>query len=120
MLPTTSTWKAQDSQDTLKEQSAASCRLPFALFVCALLAYGAAFVWHMLTSFDLVNILRDVNADDSFYYFQIAYNLAQGNFSTFDGGITQTNGYHPVWAATHHPFLLDIRQRNRAVRHQGS
>ena len=51
----------------------------------------------MLANFDLINLVRDVNYDDSFYYFQIAYNLAQGKFSTFDGGITQTNGYHPVW-----------------------
>ncbi len=76
----------------------------FALFVAGILAYGAAFAWHMLARYDLVNLLRDVNGDDSFYYFQIAYNLASGNFSTFDGGITQTNGYHPLWLLLITPF----------------
>ena len=87
-------------------QKVAAGRLLFALFACGLLAYAAAFAWHMLTSFDLVNIIREVNFDDAFYYFQIAYNLAQGKFSTFDGGITQTNGYHPVWMLLITPFYL--------------
>ena len=45
-----------------------------------------------------------MNGDDSFYYFQIARNLAEGKFSTFDGGITQTNGYHPLWMLLITPF----------------
>ena len=106
MMPTTPTWKSTIAKLWCKSQSAAERRLPFALFVCGLLAYGAAYAWHMLTSFDLVNLIRDVNYDDSFYYFQIAYNLAQGKFSTFDGGITQTNGYHPVWMLLITPFYL--------------
>ena len=73
------------------------------LFGCTLLAYGAALAWHMLNNFDLVNLIY-VNYDDAFYYFQIAYNLAQGKFSTFDGSITQTNGYHPVWLLLITPF----------------
>ena len=74
------------------------------LGAAALLAYGAALAWYMLTSFDLVNLLRDVNNDDAFYYYQIARNLAAGKFSTFDGGITQTNGYHPIWMLLVTPF----------------
>ena len=85
-------------------QNAAAQRLLFALFICGLLAYAAAYAWHMLTAFDLVNLIRDVYYDDSFYYFQIAYNLAQGKFSTFDGGITQTNGYQPIWLLIITPF----------------
>ena len=104
MLPTTSTWKPKIAELWSKSQTAAAGRLPFALFVCALLAYGTAFAWHMLATFDLVNFIRDVNAADAYYYFQIAYNLAQGKFSTFDGGITQTNGYHPVWLLLITPF----------------
>ncbi len=109
MLPTTSTWKPKIARLWSKSQTAAEWRLPFALFICGLLAYGVAFAWHTLTTFDLVNILRDVNTEDSFYYFQIAYNLSQGKFSTFDGGITQTNGYHPVWMLLITPFywILD-------------
>ena len=76
----------------------------FVLFLGGILAYGAGFAWYMLDRFDLVNLIRDVNADDSFYYFQIARNLAEGKFSTFDGGITRTNGYHPIWLFLITPF----------------
>ena len=76
----------------------------FALFIGAILAYGAAFAWYMLDRFDLVNLLRDVNGDDSFYYFQIASHMAAGEFSTFDGGLTRTNGYHPLWLFLITPF----------------
>ncbi len=76
----------------------------FILFIAAILAYGAAFAAYMLTRFDLFNLIRDVNYDDGFYYFQIAYNLAEGKFSTFDGGITRTNGYHPLWLFLITPF----------------
>ena len=103
-MSTASTWKPKIARLWAKSQTAAEWRLPFALFACGLLAYAAAFAWHMLATFDLVNIIRDANGDDSFYYFQIAYNLAQGKFSTFDGGITQTNGYHPVWMLLITPF----------------
>ena len=76
----------------------------FALFLAGILACGAAFAGYMLTNFDVINLLRDVNSDDSFYYFQIARNLAKGKFSTFDGGITRTNGYHPLWLLLITPF----------------
>ena len=76
----------------------------FVLFIGGVLAYGAGFAWYMLTRFDLINLIRDVNHDDSFYYFQIARNLAEGKFSTFDGGITRTNGYHPLWLFLITPF----------------
>ena len=76
----------------------------FALFIGGILAYGAAFAWYMLARFDLVNLIRDISHDDSFYYFQIAYHMAEGKFSTFDGGITRTNGYHPLWLFAITPF----------------
>ena len=76
----------------------------FVLFIGGILAYGAGFAWYMLDRFDLVNVIRDVNQDDAFYYFQIARNLAEGKFSTFDGGITRTNGYHPLWLFLITPF----------------
>ena len=104
MILATSSWKSKIANICSKSQTAAARRLPFALFACALLAYAAAFAWHMLTTFDIVNLVRDANYDDSFYYFQIAYNLAQGKFSTFDGGITQTNGYYPAWMLLITPF----------------
>ncbi len=76
----------------------------FILFIGGTLAYGAGFAWYMLARFDLINLIRDVSTDDSFYYFQIAYNLAEGRFSTFDDGITRTNGYHPLWLLLITPF----------------
>ena len=68
------------------------------------MAYGAGFAWYMLARFDLVNLINGVIHDDAFYYFQIARNLAEGKFSTFDGGITRTNGYHPIWMFLITPF----------------
>ena len=78
----------------------------FVLFLGGLLAYGGAFAWHMLGRFDLVNLIDtpEVNRDDAFYYFQVAWHLAEGKFSTFDGGITRTNGYHPLWLLLITPF----------------
>ena len=79
----------------------------FALFIGGILAYGAGFAWYMLDQFDLVDLLRPRtlgNVDDAFYYSQIAYHLSAGKFSTFDGGITQTNGYHPLWMLLITPF----------------
>ena len=76
----------------------------FVLFLGGILAYGAGFAWYILVRLDLINLIRDVNLDDSFYYFQIASNLAEGKFSTFDGGITRTNGYHPLWMFLITPF----------------
>jgi hypothetical protein len=38
-------------------------------------------------------------ADDYFYYLNVAYHVAQGHGSTFDGGISTTNGYQPMFLA---------------------
>ena len=76
----------------------------FALFLAGILAYGILFAAYLLSRFDLINLIRDINNDDSFYYFQLARNLAAGQLSTFDGGITQTNGYHPLWMFLITPF----------------
>ena len=75
----------------------------FVLFIGGILACGAGFAWTMLARFDLINLISNTH-DDAFYYFQIASNLAEGKFSTFDGGITRTNGYHPLWLFVITPF----------------
>ena len=75
----------------------------FVLFIGGILAYGAGFAWYMLSRFDLINLISNTY-DDAFYYFQIARNLAEGKFSTFDGGLTRTNGYHPLWLFLITPF----------------
>ena len=36
--------------------------------------------------------------DDSYFYLQVASNIAAGHGSTFHT-ITPTNGYHPLWMA---------------------
>jgi len=50
--------------------------------------------------FALTNLL----SDDSFYYFEIARNIAHGLGSTADG-INPTNGYHPLWLLAILPFF---------------
>ena len=72
-------------------------RLAFLVFLGALLGYGGCLAYAMVANFDVVNLHRDAYIDDAFYYFEIARNLAAGKFSTFDGGVTRTNGYHPLW-----------------------
>ena len=100
-------------------RSASSLRIVlFAVFISGVVVYGASFAWYMLSRFDLVNLLHEFNIDDSFYYFQIAKNMAAGHFSTFDGGITQTNGYHPLWLLLITPFywVFDTESALFAIR----
>ena len=77
-------------------RTASPARIPFVLFLVGLLAYGGSVAFSMLSRLDLINLIRDANLDDSFYYYRIAQHLSEGSFSTFDG-ITRTNGYHPLW-----------------------
>ena len=98
-------WLHGDQARLFALPGAASLRnVPFALFVVCILGYGAAFAWYTLDRFDLVNLIRDGYWDDAFYYFQIAHHMAEGRFSTFDGGLTRTNGYHPLWLFLITPF----------------
>ena len=56
---------------------------------CALFAALAApTLWRPFTSLP----------DDSYFYLQVAWNIARGEGSTFHG-LTPTNGYHPLWMA---------------------
>ena len=73
-------------------------------FLALLLGYGVLLACYTLANFDVVNLHRDSFIDDTFYYLETAKNLAAGKFSTFDGGITRTNGYHPVWLLLVTPF----------------
>ena len=97
-------WPLDVRERWLGADAVALRNAPFALFVAAILAYGAALAWYTLDRFDLVNLIREGYWDDAFYYFQIAYHMAEGRFSTFDGGITRTNGYHPLWLFLITPF----------------
>jgi len=53
----------------------------------------------LLASFDLDRLFGFSLLDDSFYYFTIARNAADGLGLTFDG-INPTNGFHPLWMLT--------------------
>jgi hypothetical protein len=82
-------------------QGRAGARL-FALVVVAIVAYHLV---RLSTQATLATYVRDLNVNDTFYYYQIAKNLAAGKFSTFDG-VELTNGYHPLWAWLLAPFFL--------------
>ena len=69
---------------------------PFVLFFLGLLGGSAWFAYRLLSGLDFLELLHLI-PDDAYYYSQIARNMAAGQFSTFDGGITLTNGYHPAW-----------------------
>lgn len=69
----------------------------FALIVALALGYTAFVCMRLLDRASLDNYLRDLTVNDSYYYYQIARNFAEGRFSTADG-INPTNGYHPLWA----------------------
>ncbi|MBI2612506.1 glycosyltransferase family 39 protein [Candidatus Kaiserbacteria bacterium] len=69
----------------------------FVLAVGVLLSFSFT-----LAPFDFV--LGNFLSDDSFYYFQIARNIAEGLGSTFDG-VNPTNGYHPLWLIAVLPFF---------------
>ena len=85
-----------------------SWAMVWALVVLALV-YGMAHAWYAAANLDTLNWLNahpKYLTDDSYYYFVIAKNFAAGLFSTADGGVTQTNGYHPVWTFALIPVYL--------------
>lgn len=49
-----------------------------------------------------IKYLIHFTSDDTYFYLKVAYNLATGKGSSFDG-INLTNGYHPLWL-----FVLSI------------
>lgn len=67
------------------------------LFLFGVIALGTILrLW--LWSYPIEKLISWVIADDGFYYFKIAQNIAGGAGSTFDG-VHITNGYHPLWMA---------------------
>ena len=66
-----------------------------ALFV---VAFSVA-VWHFVrVDTAPLYLITQYIPDDSFYYLEIARNLAMRGLSSVDGGQTTTTGYHPLWA----------------------
>lgn len=77
----------------------ASSRLPavpFVTFLAFLATLGAAWIGTWLWVGDPAAWFRP--ADDAYYYFQVAENVADGRGPTMDG-INETNGFHPLWLA---------------------
>src|SRR3990172_4891049 len=61
---------------------------------------------HLVISLSNPNTILDwYSSDDSFYYFQVARNLAEGQGFTFDG-LNPTNGFHPLWLFLITPLFL--------------
>jgi len=63
----------------------------------AMVGYCCWYCWRLATGADINNYLRDLNINDTYYYYTLARNQAAGLFSTADG-INQTNGFHPLWS----------------------
>lgn len=53
-------------------------------------------------------------ADDSYFYFQVAWNFAHGHGSTFNG-LMPTNGYHPLWMLVCSAVYLVMQSKGAAV-----
>jgi hypothetical protein len=67
-------------------------KIPFFLWI--VLAVG--FIIRIIFSISLeYSIIHGISSDDSYYYFRIAQNIANGYGSTFDQ-LTLTNGYQPL------------------------
>ena len=79
-----------------------------AIVVAAGLALRLEHAWRSMH-----HLVLRVVPDDSFYYFQIARNLAHGRNVTLDGE-TVTNGFHPLWFALITP-LFAIADRELSV-----
>lgn len=52
--------------------------------------------------------------DDSYFYFQVAWNFAHGAGSTFNG-IIPTNGYHPLWMLICSVVFLLVHSKSAAL-----
>ncbi|MCA9726079.1 MAG: hypothetical protein KC729_00240 [Candidatus Eisenbacteria bacterium] len=60
-----------------------------------LAAYAIYYLW--LAFGTPIELVVNGTIDDSYYYLEVARNLAAGLGSTFDGTAELTNGYHPLW-----------------------
>ncbi len=74
-------------------------------WLLVILAGGLAFrLYFFLKPFDW--LVSFFTTDDFYYYANTAYHIAMGNGSTFDGGITYHNGFHPLFLLLLVPFFL--------------
>lgn len=66
---------------------------------------AAGFLVRLVLAWLPDNLLPRLLYDDAYYYFAIAKNLAASGIFSADG-ITQTNGFHPLWLFLITPFYL--------------
>ncbi len=83
------------------------------LVLAGLMAAGLGFrVWRAWES--IPTLVLKITADDAYYYFQIALNIANGRNVTFDGE-TVTNGFHPLWMVLLTPVYFFTNDREVAL-----
>jgi len=70
---------------------------PLIIIISALFFLMSRLAWSSAPFFLDVRSSVDLVFDDAYYYLTIAYNIVNLGASTFDG-ITETNGYQPLWA----------------------
>jgi hypothetical protein len=82
---------SRTAEHRTRSPSSRTTRRPSALWTKIIVAIG-------LVACLLPSMIRPAEfmQDDSYFYLQVAHNIAQGLGSTFHG-ITPTNGYHPLW-----------------------
>lgn len=84
----------------------AGIRMPNAsilLFCVTVATVGTFFLFHIVSSPE--ELTSRFSVDDSFYYFQTAWQTALSGFVTFDG-IHQANGVHFLWFVLLYAFAL--------------
>lgn len=67
----------------------------------------------------LVAVTGNMLADDSYFYFQVAWNFAHGRGSTFNT-LMPTNGYHPLWMLVCAAVFKVVRSKTLAIHFIGA
>jgi hypothetical protein len=67
-----------------------------AAIACAAIVVGLGFKLRII-ALPIETLTARYLADDYFYYLNVALNITQGLGSSFDGGLTFTNGYQPLF-----------------------
>ncbi len=92
------------SRDTVEKRGRATAPLIVAGFSLAVALFSAV----------LIRYTDNFFADDSYFYLQVASNLARGLGSTFNE-MMPTNGYHPVWLLVCTGVFLMVPNKIAAV-----
>jgi 4-amino-4-deoxy-L-arabinose transferase-like glycosyltransferase len=83
-----------------------SAAMTMAAVMAPIVLFGVALAARLRLAWASIDtIVLKATADDGYYYFTIARNIAHGHNVTFDGE-TVTNGFHPLWLALITPVFL--------------